>query len=171
MKNHFLVLITGFALSTFSVAAETKVSPATVEELLKVAKFDQTMTAMWGQMDAIMNQAMQQTLAGKNLPPEAMQQAKQLSAKMVDTIKEDLSAEKMKEMVVSIYTEIFTEDEVRSIIDFYKTPGGQALINKQPLVLQKTMAFMQQRMAAIVPKIQAAVEESVKEAAAGGKDK
>jgi hypothetical protein len=146
-----------------SASAQTKASPETVEELLKAAKFDQTMNAMVGQMDTIMNQAVNQSIAGKDLSPDAMAKVKAATARMTATIKEDLSPEKMREMVVSIYSDVYTDEELRSIIDFYKTPAGQALITKQPLVMQKTMAWMQQKMGQMMPKIQAAVEESAKE--------
>jgi hypothetical protein len=92
-----------------------------------------------------------------------MEKAKEMSAKMTAAFKEDFSAAKMKEITVGIYSDVFTEDEVRAIIDFYKTPGGQALINKQPQVMQKLMTVMQQKMTEIMPKIKAVVDESVAE--------
>ncbi|HEY2342135.1 MAG TPA: DUF2059 domain-containing protein [Chthoniobacteraceae bacterium] len=163
MKNPLLALVACALFSAAPAFAQTKATTATIEELLKVAKFDQTMNAVTGQMDGIMTQAMQQALAGRNLPPEAMEKAKEMSAKMTAAFKEDFSAAKMKEITVGIYSDVFTEDEVRAIIDFYKTPGGQALINKQPQVMQKLMTVMQQKMTEIMPKIKAVVDESVAE--------
>jgi uncharacterized protein len=172
MKMHLIAVIACAFMAVIPARAQqTKVSPATVEELLKVAKFDQTMNAVMGQMDGVMTQAMQQALAGKNLPPDAMAKAKEISTKMTAAFKEDFSAEKMKEITISIYSDVFTEEEVRAIIDFYKTPGGQALINKQPQVMQKMMSIMQQKMGEIMPKIKAAVDESVGEVEADGKAK
>jgi hypothetical protein len=124
---------------------------------------------MWKSMDGFMDQSMQQALKGKNLPPEALAKSKEISNKVFASMKEELSPEKMKEMFVSVYSDVFTEEEVRAIIDFYKTPAGQAFVDKQPLVMQRTMAFMQEKMGVIMPKIQAAAEESVKEAEAEAK--
>ncbi len=163
MKRALLLLSLCTFISAVSAEAQTKASPATIEELLKAAKFDQTMNAMAGQMDTIMGQTVSQALAGKDLSPDAMAKVKTATAKMTAAIKEDLSPEKMREMVISIYSEVYTDEEIRAIINFYKTPAGQALITKQPLVMQKTMAWMQQKMGEIMPRIQAAVEDSVKD--------
>ncbi|MGJ8651064.1 MAG: DUF2059 domain-containing protein [Opitutaceae bacterium] len=40
------------------------------------------------------------------------------------------------------YAEVFTKDELGSISNFYATPAGQATIQKQPALQQKTMEIM-----------------------------
>ncbi|MEA3207224.1 MAG: uncharacterized protein QOE70_281 [Chthoniobacter sp.] len=171
MKTQLTSVLVCLLFALAPARAETKASQATIDELLKLMNMDQTMGVMMKQIDAVMSQTMQKALEGKNLPPEAIEKSKQMTAKMMVSFKEELSPEKMREMFVSIYSDVFTEEEVRSIIDFYKTPAGQALISKQPLVMQKSMAFMQQRMAAVIPRIQAAAEEAAKELESGASPK
>lgn len=42
--------------------------------------------------------------------------------------------------MAAIYAENFTETELRDLIAFYKTPTGQKLLQKTPLLAQQTMA-------------------------------
>src|SRR5581483_12494837 len=155
MKTLLLTILACALAAAPCHAQQTKATPATVEELFKVMKLDAMMSALWKQMDGMMDGMMQKALAGKNLPPEALAKSKEMSAKMMSAMKDELSPEKLREMYIAIYTDVFTEEELRAIIDFYKTPAGQALVDKQPLVMQKSMALMQEKMGAIMPKIQA----------------
>jgi uncharacterized protein len=56
-------------------------------------------------------------------------------------------------MMVRLYQATYTQDEVDGLIAFYKTPAGQALINKAPLLLQNTMNEMQAFMRPMVQRI------------------
>lgn len=44
--------------------------------------------------------------------------------------------EELNQLIVPIYAQHFTLAEIDAIIDFYRTPVGQAVIQKMPLVLQ-----------------------------------
>ncbi|WP_213770579.1 DUF2059 domain-containing protein [Bradyrhizobium sp. dw_78] len=46
----------------------------------------------------------------------------------------------LEQSIVLIYADNFTADELRALIAFYKTPLGQKLLEKTPLVTQQTMA-------------------------------
>jgi uncharacterized protein len=54
---------------------------------------------------------------------------------------------------------VFTLEEVRGLIAFYKTPAGQGFLDKQPLLMQKTMAMAQRRMMDLTPKIQEMIKQ------------
>ncbi|EDX83972.1 hypothetical protein S7335_1669 [Synechococcus sp. PCC 7335] len=44
--------------------------------------------------------------------------------------------EELNQLIVPIYARHFTLTEINAIIDFYRTPVGQAVIEKMPLVVQ-----------------------------------
>lgn len=60
----------------------------------------------------------------------------------------------VKREVAAIYTQIFTEEELKGAVDFYKSPAGQAFIIKQPEMMQRMMEFQKKKMAEIMPRIQ-----------------
>ncbi|HET9329084.1 MAG TPA: DUF2059 domain-containing protein, partial [Steroidobacteraceae bacterium] len=57
-------------------------------------------------------------------------------------------------MMISVYQKTFTQKEVEGMKAFYRTPTGQSVIAKMPMVMQQTMQTMQGRMADTIPKIQ-----------------
>jgi hypothetical protein len=53
-------------------------------------------------------------------------------------------AQQFVDMLVPIYVKHLSDKEMKSIIDFYESPAGQALVEKQPLIMQESMAVGQQ---------------------------
>lgn len=98
----------------------------------------------------------QQMMAGQKMTPEQQEKFNQQMQASMQTVKKELSWDTIKPMFVKIYADNFDEGELQGLIDFYKTPVGQAWIQKQPQVQAATM----QAMGQIMPKIQAAMMKS-----------
>ncbi len=69
----------------------------------------------------------------------------------------------MKEEYITLYSETYTEPELKDMIAFYKTPSGQAFIKKQPEVLKRSFELSQKVMSGLMPKIQAMANEFKKD--------
>jgi hypothetical protein len=52
----------------------------------------------------------------------------------------------LQDDIAGVYSQVFTKDELNGIADFYDTPSGQALLDKQPQIQQKMMQVMMPRM-------------------------
>jgi uncharacterized protein len=83
---------------------------------------------------------------------------------MAQVLREELSWAVMRPGMAQIYRETLTQEEVNGLIAFYRTPAGQALITKMPQIMQRSMVYTQSRMATVSPRIQAAVEQAMREA-------
>jgi hypothetical protein len=57
-----------------------------------------------------------------------------------------MSWESLKEDYIKIYQEEFTEDEIRDLIDFYKTNTGKKTLVRLPVLMQKGAQIGQQRV-------------------------
>jgi len=68
--------------------------------------------------------------------------------------KEMLDWDKLEPMYMRIYQKSLTQQDVDGMIAFYETPSGQALINKMPVIMQNTMAEMQQVMRPMMERIE-----------------
>ena len=77
---------------------------------------------------------------------------------IITTLKADLSWDKMKEPMIDLYLKHYTDTEIRDIAAFYKTPSGQSLLKKMPLVMQDSLGISQEMMKASFPKIQGLME-------------
>lgn len=69
----------------------------------------------------------------------------------------------LKPQLVAIYTEAFTEAELREITAFYKTPAGQKAVTVMPELMQKGMAIGQKAVQDHIGELKEAVEKKMKE--------
>jgi hypothetical protein len=70
--------------------------------------------------------------------------------------------DKIKDDIISVYAEPYTEDEMQGIIAFDQSPSGQAPLKKQPQLFQRTGGTNQKRMSDIFPKIQELAKQTPK---------
>jgi hypothetical protein len=84
----------------------------------------------------------------------------EMQQKLMKMVADRMSWEKTKPAFVRIYVETFTETDIDGIVTFYKSPAGQAMLDKMPQLIQKSMAVGQQLMGDLMPEIQRMVEES-----------
>jgi hypothetical protein len=106
-----------------------------------------------------MSNAMQQELRGRNPTPRQQQAIEKMKDKMVAVMQGELSWANLEPMYMRLYRESFTEEEIGGMLSFYRTPAGQAVINKTPALMQKTMQEMQRMMSGMSPKMQKILEE------------
>jgi hypothetical protein len=52
----------------------------------------------------------------------------------------ELTAAGMVELVVPLYAKHFTDEEIRQLVAFYRSPVGQKLVREQPALLQEGIA-------------------------------
>jgi len=114
-----------------------------LDELLQVSRMAQMSQALMGKVAAMQQQQIQAGSAGAS--------AYQTMA----------SPENLKGMYETIFAAVYTPDQVKQLIAFYKTPTGQMLLDRQPMLLQKTMAISQQTMTSLMPQIQQAVQQTM----------
>ena len=148
------IAIVGICLVSASAFADTKPSDSSLNELLTITESQKLIDSMWPQVEGMMNNAAKQALGDTSLNENQQKVLEGANAKMAAVFKEEFSFEKMKPMMITIYKESFSQDEVDSMIKFYKSKGGQAVIKKMPLVMQSTMSNVQAQMSNIIPKIQ-----------------
>jgi hypothetical protein len=139
-------------------------SEASIQELLEVTQAAKMMESMYSSVEDAMRAGMQQAAAGRPMTDEQRRVLDTLPRRMAQVIREELSWEVMRPGMVQIYRDTLTQDEVNGLINFYRTPAGQALITKMPQIMQRSMLYTQGRMATFGPRIQAAVEQAMREA-------
>lgn len=141
--------------------------PETVEELLAVTRAQSMIESVYQSMDNTMQTNLGQAMA--QMPGDAAEKqayVDSVSRKMVGIMREELNWDTLKPMYLRIYGESFSQEELVGLLDFYKTPAGQAAISKMPLVMQKTMAELQQRMGALMQRFGQAAQQAIDEAKA-----
>jgi len=120
-------------LTLMNVQASMEKSMAMVKQMIP-AQIEKTMQAM-GQTNRIANLSKQ-------------------TDKMMALMSQELSWDKMKNEFITLYAETFTEDELKGVIAFYRSPAGQAFQSKLPELMKRSMELNQKLMIQIMPKLQ-----------------
>lgn len=141
-------------------------SAASIEALLTVTKAERMMDGMYASVEQMMRQGMQQAAQGQNLSDEQRRLLDAAPPRLVKVMREELSYAALKPLYVEIYREAFTQDEIDGLLAFYRSPAGAAMIDKMPLVMQRSMQAVQQRMGPMMEKLRQAMEAAVAEAKA-----
>ncbi len=123
--------------------------------LLNVKETQQKALAMYEQM--IVGQI--QKLTSKSQDPDAQAKVTSLMQKTLDIVRDATSWDKLKEDYIALYSQTYTESELKDIIAFYKTPSGQAYVKKQPEVLKRSFQLSGKMINRLMPKIQSMVNE------------
>lgn len=97
--------------------------------------------------------------------------AGEMSPAMRDTVRAVLNDlfrwEDLQERFVVLYTELFTEPELRQIAEVYRTPGGRLLVERGPELAVGSQAIVQERLQEVMPEMMRRIMQAA-EAEDGG---
>ncbi len=169
MLKRILLILAAGCLSL--QAADTPPSEASVKELLTLTQVSKLMDSMSPQIDAMMQNGVREALKGQTLTPETQAKFDRNRSEALSSLKDELSWSKLEPIYLRTYQKTFTQDEINGMIAFYKTPTGQAMINKMPGTLQTTMTEIQSAMAPTMQKLQRMQQEFLQQVMAESKPK
>jgi uncharacterized protein len=152
------VLIWAVAISV-AVAADNPPSDASIKQLLEVVEMRKLPEAMTSQLDGAMKQAIQQATQGEQVPASIQQDIDKRQAQMIVATKETLDWNKLEPVYVRVYQKSLTQQEVDGLIAFYKTPSGQAVLKKMPVIMQNAVNETQQLMQPLVQQLRTMQQE------------
>ena len=95
----------------------------------------------------------------KNLNENKRELLEKYSHKMTNILVEELSWEKIKENHVKIIKSIYSDEELRSLIQFFESELGKLYINKQQIAMQKLGESSQMVMQNVMRRMQALEQE------------
>ncbi len=141
---------------------------AKIQELMRVSDTDQMMKQVLDQVKAMASSQLNRT----DIPADARKSADELLDRIMALTEARL--DKMKTMLAQVYADTYTEEEIDGILAFYKSPAGQAMLKKMPLLMQRSMAVSQQAMADLMPEVQkmtAEMQQKMKQSDSPGPSK
>jgi len=147
-------LIVSLAAVSTAFTADTPPSEDSIKELLDVTQAHKMVDTMNSQMQSMLKNSMQAATQGQKVTPKVQKEIDDIQQEMASETKEVLSWSKLESMYIRVYQKSFTAQEIDGLIAFYKTPTGQALLTKMPIVLQNTMTEVQQMILPMVQRMQ-----------------
>jgi len=160
----------GLAIAQQAQAAPAPSVPATdrptddsIRELLQIQHAQNVIAQISKQMDATFTAMINQQLQNKTLSPEDQERVQAGRERLQAITSKLLTWETMEPMYLKIYGDSFSQSEIDSMIAFYSSPAGQAVVAKLPLVAQNTLAAMQQQMKSLMPQAQQIAKDTATE--------
>lgn len=145
------------ALAVFVLCSTTTLAEpatdATIKELLTISKAQKLVDDINKQMESQMNATVLKQLGGRLPTPSQQQVIAKMTQRMAALLKEELAWEKMEPMYTRLYKQSFTEEELAGMLAFYKTPAGQAILHKLPMLMQTLMQDIQDMIVGMTPRI------------------
>ena len=123
---------------------------AAAEELLLLLKVDEGLKASTQRLEIALKKKFRQSGASE----EIKSISNTYINKMIQIYEEELKWEKMKDFFINIYVSTFTENEIREISKFYKSPIGQIYLEKKPKLARKLYGVPKRKVQGFVKKIQ-----------------
>lgn len=157
MTRKLITLLAALFLTLPLAHADDASKRAKIEELLQLSKANQMLDQVVDQASTAMKAATAQQSA--NFTPEQQKLTDQFQAHVLEIIRQSVNMDRLKPIIVQTYMDTYTEPEIDGILDFYRSPAGQAFLAKTPQLVSRTMTLMQQQMADVQPRIQKAAQE------------
>lgn len=155
------VLFGTLLLSAAALAAPP--SEKSIDELIAVSRMQEQLSIMFKSMenDFVLRMAKSQ---------QEREKIVQIQKGIVQIMQEEMSWNKISPIYKKIYRDTFTQEEVNQLIAFYKSPGGQALLKKMPMVVQQAQQQTQEKiLPQVMQRVQQLIQEVRAESAAQGK--
>lgn len=150
-----MALVLCFILTCSTAYSGEKEHRALAEELIKITDGDTVMEKMKAQVTMIF----QQIASQMNIQEADKPKLEKYSARFDAILKEDMAWEKVRPQYLDLYTSVFTEEETKGLVDFYKSDLGKKVTAKMPELMQQSMTVARTYMQGVVPKLEALTEE------------
>ncbi|HGS5379191.1 TPA: DUF2059 domain-containing protein [Vibrio cholerae] len=158
MKKLIMVVLLMMPLHLSAVEATKN---EIVKELVVVMDMDSMMDSMRHHIENSMLNVQQQLNVTESEKPLFEEYYKNVNKLVL----EEVTWEKFEPYMITIYSNYFSEEELKGMIDFYSSDVGQSILKKMPVVMQESMLMSQSMLQRILPQMQtltAAFESELK---------
>ncbi|AXM95986.1 DUF2059 domain-containing protein [Pseudomonas plecoglossicida] len=155
------VLCAAVALACASgqVLAATPSHNAAAEKFLTLANADKLGTPVYMQVQQMFAQRFAQTKAPASKQPVLQSYQAKANAALDSAI----GWNKLKPKMVDLYTQTFTEQELKDLVKFYESPLGKKVLTQMPKVTQQSAQLTQQSLEPAVPVVNKLLDDMTKE--------
>lgn len=114
-------------------------------------------------MMSSMDDAMRQQADMMGMPPEAKPEIDRVRSELRAWWSELFSWDEMRNVYADLYMAVFSEQELRELVEFYRSPIGRKLITRMPELMQRSMQASMERVQRLMPEFQRRFEAAMRE--------
>ena len=143
MKKYIGGICAFLFIAGTALAAGAPPSDQSIRELLEIINAHQLIDGMKAQINTLVATSVRDAMRGKPMTPARQAVVDRMQARMTDAATQALDWDVLLPIYLRTYRASFTQAELNGMISFYKSPAGQAVTKKMPLVMQNVMGEMQ----------------------------
>lgn len=140
-------------LLPFSAFGDEKVELA--KEIMELTNANQLLEQVGMQVKQMQSQVMAQF----EIPEDKKEQTLKFQNKVRDKIFEIMAFDKMENEYIELFASVYTIDELKEMVGFYRSPVGRSMVAKQPIIIKKAMEMSQRKLQVLIPELQKMSEE------------
>lgn len=161
MKKVFAAACIFLCASAPGLAATPSIE--SLDTLFEVTRAPALVSSMSANVELTMRQTAERALEGKT-PNDAQRRAMDnMVKKASEIVLQELTWDKLRPIYINIYQESLTQEDIDGLVAFYRSPAGDAMVKKMPLVGQKTMSAVQTLIVPMMKKLQSVQTEAMAE--------
>jgi hypothetical protein len=161
-KIILIIMLFLLSVPVISAANQNK-SDILAEKFLVVTRQKEQNRKLLDLLKTQMSQQMKRLSKANNWDENQRKLIEKYTNKMTNILMEELSWEKIKGNHLKIIKSIYSDEELRSLIQFFESELGQLYINKQQIAMQKLGESSQNVMQNITRRIRAIEQEMKRE--------
>lgn len=157
LRHSLLAVALMASLSVTPPAQAAQATEAQVDKLMDTMDMRRTLDDMFVQLDA-MSESMGQQFLGEDATPEQRKMLRDTIAKQQVSMRKVMSWDTLGPIYRSVYTKLFTAEEVEAMTVFYGSDAGRSIMRKMPQAMQLSMEEMQPMMQTMIADMQKTLE-------------
>ena len=160
LRHALLAVALMASLSATPPAQAAQATEAQVDKLMDTMDMRRTLDDMFVQLDA-MSESMGQQFLGEDATPEQRKMLRDTIAKQQVSMRKVMSWDTLGPIYRSVYTKLFTAEEVEAMTVFYGSDAGRSIMRKMPQAMQLSMEEMQPMMQTMIADMQKTLESEL----------
>jgi hypothetical protein len=144
-----LAIFLMFLLAPMTVIAQQQSQVEEAKKLLMLMNADAIFEQTYKEVDAQISRLADQYGISDEQRPAFDRYMDEMKAVM----KEELSWEKLEPEMVNVYVQVYSEEELRELNEFYSSPLGRKFIEKMPVLMKATMQMTQSMIQRMIPRL------------------
>lgn len=137
---------------------------ARIDRLLEVTRSQQLIDSMLPQLEASQQQMFEQLTAGRTVSADQQASMERIRTRSNAAMRQVLAWDNLEPIYRDLYRETFSAEDIDAMLAFYESPTGQRVLDKMPLLMEKSMVAMQR---VVVPLLQQLEQDILAETSAG----
>ncbi|MBE7940487.1 MULTISPECIES: DUF2059 domain-containing protein [Ramlibacter] len=163
-----LLATTSFLLVLPALAGpDDPASDATIRAVLEITRSRDTLDDLVPQIQEVFRQEFKKTEGDTPLTPAQERARTRLQSRMTALQADMLDWSRLEPMFLEVYRATFTEREMQDVLAFYRSPPGQAMVERMPRLMQNLMTSMRRDLVEMQQRLQDILRQYMVESEGG----